>query len=59
METSATGMDAVLAATDTITSLLSKVWSVMTANPLLTVILASGLLSIGLAVFRKVKRTAR
>lgn len=54
-----TGMDAVLAATDTVASLMGKVWNVMTSNPLLTLVLAAGVLTIGLSVFRKVKRTAR
>lgn len=54
-----TGMEAVLSATDTISTLLGKVWTIMTSNPLLTVTVAAGLLSIGLAVFRKVKKTAK
>lgn len=55
----ATGMDAVISATDTVASLMGKVWNVMTANPLLTLILAAGVLTIGLGIFRKVKKTAK
>ncbi len=54
-----TGMDAVLEATDTVASLMGKVWTLMTSNPLLTVIVAAGVLTIGLGIFRKVKRTAK
>ncbi len=52
-------MDAVLEATDIVASLMGKVWTLMTSNPLLTVIVAAGVLTIGLGIFRKVKRTAK
>lgn len=54
-----TGMDSVISATDTIASLLGKVWTIMTANPLLVLFLAASVLGIGLTIFRKVKRTAK
>lgn len=57
--TASTGMDAVLSATDTITSLMSKIWNVMTGNPLLTLFLAAGVLTLGLGIFRAVKKTAK
>lgn len=57
--TTATGMDAVLSATDTVANLMGKVWNIMTANPLLTVIVAAGVLTIGLGIFKKVKKTAK
>lgn len=57
--TATTGMDAVLSATDTVATLMGKVWTVMTSNPLLTLFLASAVLSIGLVVFRRVKKTAK
>ena len=42
-----------------IATLLTNVWTMMTANAYLTFMLATGLLSIGIGVFRKVKRVAR
>lgn len=38
---------------------MGDVWSVMTANPLLCVFLGGSLLSMGIWVFRKVKRAAK
>lgn len=57
--TTATGLESVLSATDTVATLMSKVWSVMTANPLLTLFLAASILGIGLTIFNKVKKTAK
>lgn len=61
MESSATatGMDAVLAATDTVATLMGKIWTVMTANPLLTLFLAASVLGIGIGIFNHVKKTAK
>ncbi len=59
MEGTNTGMEAVLSATDTITSLMSKIWNVMTGNPLLTLFLAAGVLGVGLTIFNKVKKSAK
>lgn len=53
------GMSAVLGAFDTVTSLMEKVWILMTSNPLLTLFLAAGLLSIGVRAFRQIKRAAK
>jgi len=53
------GMAAVLAAMDTIVSLMTKVWDLMTGNPLLTLILATGLISIGVSAFCSIRRAAR
>lgn len=57
--TTATGLESVLSATDTVATLMSKVWSVMTGNPLLTLFLASSILGVGLVIFNKVKKTAK
>lgn len=57
--TTATGMEAVLSATDTVATLMGKIWTLMTANPLLTLFLASSVLGIGLTIFLKVKKTAK
>lgn len=53
--TTATGMNAVIAAMDTITELVGSVFDVMTGNPLLTVFLAAGLLTVGISVFTQLK----
>ena len=53
------GMSAVLGAFDTVVSLMNKVWELMTSNPLLTLFLAAGLLTIGVRVFRQIKRAAK
>lgn len=53
------GMSAVLGAFDTVTSLMNSVWQLMTSNPLLTLFLAAGLLSIGVGAFRQIKKSAK
>ena len=53
------GMSAVLGAFHTVVSLMNKVWELMTSNPLLTLFLAAGLLTIGVRVFRQIKRAAK
>ena len=53
------GMPAVLSAFDTVTSLMDSVWTLMTSNPLLTLFLAAGLLTIGVRAFRQIKRAAK
>ena len=57
--TATTGMDAVLDSFDTLGSLMSKVWTLMTSNPLLTLVLAVAVLGIGITVFRRIKSAAR
>ncbi len=52
-------MAAVLGSMDTITSLMSNVWTMMTSNALLTLFLATGLISVGVSVFLSIKRAAR
>lgn len=44
---------------DTVTSLMGEVWTLMTSNPLLTLFLAVSLISVGVSVFRRIKRAAR
>ena len=48
-----------MSAMDTVVQLMSKVWELMTSNPLLTLFLAAGLLTIGVRVFRQIKRAAK
>lgn len=57
-EPEATGFESVLAAMDTLGTLMTKVWTMMTSNPLLTLYLAVGLLSVGVTVFWMIKRAA-
>lgn len=57
--TPATGMDAILGAMTTLTTLMGNVFELMTANPLLTLFLASSVLTVGIGVFAKVKRGAK
>lgn len=52
-------MNAVMGSMSTVTQLMTSVWDMMTSNPLLTLFLAVGLISIGVAVFKKVKRAAK
>lgn len=53
------GMTAILGSMATLTSLMSSVWQVMTANPLLTVFLAASLLTVGISIFKRIKRAAK
>ena len=53
------GMTAILGSMSTLTSLMSSVWQVMTANPMLTVFLAASLLTVGISIFKRIKRAAK
>lgn len=53
------GMSAVMSSFETVTSLMNSVWTLMTSNPLLTLFLAAGLLSVGVGAFRKIKGAAK
>ena len=57
-EPAATGMDAVIGSMDTLGTLMTKVWTLMTSNALLTLFLAVALLGVGVSVFRMIKRAA-
>ncbi len=52
-------MDAVMSAMDTVTSLMGKVWTLMTSNPYLTLFVAAALIPIGVGVFSAIKNAAR
>ncbi len=56
--TSGGGFDSVLGSFDTLASLMSRVWNLMTANPYLTLFLAVALLGMGVTVFKMVKSAA-
>ena len=53
------GMPAVMSSFTVVTNLMNSVWELMTSNPLLTLFLAAGLLSIGVRAFRQIKRAAK
>lgn len=48
-------MAAILAGTSTITTLVGEVFTMITSNPLLVVFMASSLIGVGIAVFKKLK----
>lgn len=54
-----TGMDAILAGTSTLTTLVGDVFTLMTANPLLTLFLAGSVIGLGLTIFKKLKRSSK
>ncbi|MCI9403739.1 MAG: hypothetical protein HFF04_08720 [Oscillospiraceae bacterium] len=58
-EVAKTGMDAILAGTSTLTTLVGDVFTLMTANPLLTLFLASSVIGTGIALFRKLRRASK
>ncbi len=49
----------IVSATDTITSMVGKIFDLIVGNPLLCVFCAAGLLGVGISVFRKLKRAAK
>ena len=57
--TPTTGLDTILAGTSTLSTLVGEVFTLLTANPLLTLFLAASLIGLGLSLFRKLKRTAK
>lgn len=57
--TTKTGMEAVIAAMDTVTQLMGSVWELMTSNPLLTLFVAAGLISVGVGAFVAIRNAAR
>lgn len=52
-------METILAGTSTLSTLVGEVFTLLTANPLLTLFLAASLIGLGLSLFRKLKRTAK
>lgn len=56
METTVVGMDAILAAVDTVTSVVGSVFTVMTGNALITFFLAISVIGAGVGLFHRLKR---
>lgn len=52
-------MDKIVAAVDTVTDLMDKVWELAISNPYTTFCLAIGLVGVGVWVFRAIKSAAR
>ena len=52
------GMDAVIAAVETVTTMVGTVFTAMTSNAFLTYCLASGALGIAIGKFRSLRRAA-
>ena len=53
------GMSAVMSALDTVIQLMGKCWDLMTSNPLLTLFVAAGLISVGVGAFVAIRNAAR
>lgn len=52
-------MDAIVTATNTVTSMVSTVFGLITENALLAVYAAVGLICVGITVFARLKRVAK
>lgn len=52
-------MSAVMSAMDTVVQLMSKVWELMTSNPILALFVAAGLLPVGIGIFTALRNAAR
>lgn len=55
---SSTPLDGVIASVDVIVSLMGKVFDLMVANPILSLFLASGLITIGFKVFKSARQAS-
>ena len=51
-----TAMDTITSAVDTVVSFVSKAFTAMTGNAYLTIFLAATMLSVGISVFRKLRK---
>ena len=49
----------ILGNTSTLATLVGDVWDIMTANPILTLFICAGLVTLGFSIFRRAKRAAR
>lgn len=57
--TTATGVAALLSQVGTLTTLMGDVWAIMVANPLLAVMLAASLVTVGIRLFKRIKAAAK
>ena len=58
-ETVTTGIQTILGGTTTLTTLVSDVFDIMVANPLLVIFLASSLIGVGISLFRRLRGASR
>lgn len=58
-ETVTGGLSAITGAVSTLTTVVGDVFQMIVSNPLLCVFAAAGLVSVGITVFRKLKRVSR
>ncbi len=56
---STTTVATILGNTTTLADLVKSVWDIMTANPILTLFICAGLVTLGFSIFRRAKRAAR
>lgn len=54
-----TGWPAVITATDTVVTMVSKAWGLVLANPLARVYVAGGLLAVGIGFLVALRRSSR
>lgn len=52
-------METILGASETVTTLVTNVFDMITSNALLVVFVSAGLVGVGVGVFKKIKKAAR
>ena len=57
--TDASTLAPIITGMGSLVEVMGEVWKVMTSNPLLVVLLAASLFTIGIRIFRKVKSAAK
>lgn len=57
--TTATGIAVLLSQVSTLATLMGEVWTIMVANPLLAVMLAAALVTVGIRLFKRIKAAAK
>lgn len=57
--TTVLSVSALLGQVDTLTQLMTDVWNIMIANPLLAVMLAASLVTVGIRLFKRIKAAAK
>ena len=57
--TTAVGVVELMKYVDALSGLMTSVWTIMMANPLLAVMLAGALVTVGIRLFRRIKAAAK